>query len=243
MHRQEDLVSDAPFPLHAEAVRFPFRDQMLAAYYACPDGPGPFPGIMVVHEAEGVNDHMRAVTRRFAGAGYAALAVDLFGGRNRVVCMARFMARQLVRPLDNASLDELKAGLAWLGQRAEVDAERLGAVGFCMGGSFAIAWACVDPRLKVIAPFYGTNPRPLAAVRRMCPVVGSYPGNDFTASSGRKLDAALSEAGIPHDVKIYPGARHAFFNDQGAAYDPAASADAWGRMLRFFAARIGNHPA
>ncbi len=236
-------MSDARVPVQTEALRMPLHGQMRTAYYARPEGLGLFPGIVVIHEAEGLNEHIRDVTRRFARAGYATLALDLFGERNRAVCMVRFMARQLVRPLDNASIHELQGGLAWLGQRTEVDAERLGAVGFCMGGSFVIAWACVDPRLKVIAPFYGTNPRPLAAVRRLCPVVGSYPGKDFTAGSGRKLDAALNEAQIAHDVKIYPGARHAFFNDQGAAFDPAASADAWQRVLRFFAERLDSAPS
>ena len=72
---------------------------------------------------------------------------------------------------------------------------------------YAIVWACTDQRLKAIAPFYGTNPRPLDAVARICPVVGSYPGRDFTARSGRRLEAALQRYGVPHDIKVYPGAQ------------------------------------
>jgi carboxymethylenebutenolidase len=94
-----------------------------------------------------------------------------------------------------------------------------------MGGGYALAWACNDDGLKAIAPYYDANPRPLAAVARSCPVVGSYPEKDFTALSARKLDAELARHDIPHDVKIYPGARHSFFNDRGRAYDPAAAED------------------
>jgi carboxymethylenebutenolidase len=80
-------------------------------------------------------------------------------------------------------------------------------------------------------------------VRRLCPVVGSYPGQDFTARAGRTLDARLSELGIVHDIKVYPGARHSFFNDQGRAYDAAAAADAWERVLAFFAEHVRAAPA
>jgi len=103
-----------------------------------------------------------------------------------------------------------------------------------MGGSFAIAWACTDDRLKAVAPFYGANPRPIDAVQRMCPVVGSYPDKDFTASAGRALDVALTRHNIPHDIRIYPAARHSFFNETGRAFNKSAADDSWGRVLEFF---------
>jgi carboxymethylenebutenolidase len=223
----------------AASVRFPVRGQPRDAYLARPEGSGPFPGVVVIHEYYGLNDNIRDITRRFAAEGYAALAVDLFAGRNRAVCMFRFMTHLLAQPLNNTTLDELKAALTWLGERPEVDAARMGAIGFCMGGSFAITWACVDPRLQVIAPLYGMNPRPLAATRRMCPVVASYPDKDITTGAGRKLDAELTAAGIPHDFKTYPNTKHGFFNDQSTVYDPAASADVWARVMAFFGERLG----
>jgi carboxymethylenebutenolidase len=210
----------------------------LAGFLAQPDGGGPFPGVIVIHEILGLNENMRDITRRFANEGYAALAVDLFANRNRVLCMFNFMAATLRAAHDRGGVGDLKAALSFLADQPGVDGSRLGAIGFCLGGGFAIAWACTDPRLSVIAPFYGTNPRPLDAVARSCPVVGSYPEKDFTAKSGRALDAALGRHGVPHDVKVYPGARHSFFNDRGEAYDPQASADAWERTLTFFAAQL-----
>lgn len=231
-------MSAATPPILDEFVTFSFGTDTGKAYYARPEGDGPFPGLVVIHEIYGLNENIKDIARRFAREGYATLAVDLLAGHNRALCMARLLSSQLLSPLKNSGQEELKAALSYLSARPEVDAERLGAVGFCMGGGFAIAWACTDPRLKAIAPFYGSNPRPLEAASRSCPVVGSYPERDFTAAHGRKLGAALTQHNIPHDIKVYPGARHSFFNDQGRVHDPAASEDAWQRVLAFFSERI-----
>jgi carboxymethylenebutenolidase len=209
------------------------------AYLALPDAPGPHPGVVVIHEAYGLNENIKDIAGRFADNGYAALAVDLFGGRNRAICMTRYMTGMLIGSVDRYGISDLKAALTHLAALPEVDGERIGAIGFCMGGGFAIAWACTDERLKAIAPFYGANPRPLDAVRRACPVVGSYPEKDFTAGAGRALDQALEANGIAHDIKIYPGAGHSFFNDRGRAYNKPAADDSWTRVLSFF----GEHLA
>ena len=208
-------------------------------HLALPDEPGPHPGVVVIHEIFGLNENIKDIAGRFADQGYAALAVDLFGGRNRAVCMARFMTGMLAGSVDRFGIADLKAALTHLAGLPEVDPKRIGAIGFCMGGGFAIAWACTDNRLKAIAPFYGANPRPLDAVQRACPVVGSYPEKDFTAGAGRALEQALERHGIAHDIKIYPGAGHSFFNDRGRAYDKAAATDSWTRVLGFF----GEHLA
>jgi carboxymethylenebutenolidase len=208
-------------------------------HLALPDAPGPHPGVVVIHEAFGLNENIKDITGRFADQGYTALAVDLFAGRNKAVCMTRYMTGMLVGSVDRFGIADLKAALTHLAGLPEVDPKRIGAIGFCMGGGFAIAWACTDDRLKAIAPFYGANPRPLDAVQRVCPVVGSYPEKDFTASAGRALDQALDRHGIAHDIKIYPGAGHSFFNDRGRAYDKAAAEDSWARVLSFFGTQLG----
>jgi carboxymethylenebutenolidase len=227
-------------PPRTETLTFSAGKDLLAGYLALPEGTGPWPGLIVIHEVYGLNDNMRDTARRLADEGYAALAVDLFAGRSRTACMFRLFGGLMLNSLDHRGIHDLHAALDTLAARPDVDAARLGAIGFCMGGGLAIAWACTDDRLHAIAPFYGTNPRPLEAARRSCPVVGSYPGADFTAGAGRKLAATLEAAQIPHDIKIYSGARHSFFNDQGRAYDPAAAADAWQRTLTFFGARLGS---
>jgi carboxymethylenebutenolidase len=223
-----------------QVISFPAGAEKLAGYMVSPDGAGPFPGVVIIHEIFGLTDNIKDITRRFAAAGYVAFAVDLFAGQNRTVCMFRSMGQMLLSPLKNGSVNLLKQALSYLAEQPQVDATKIGAIGFCMGGGFAIAWACTDDRLKAIAPFYGTNPHPLAAVARSCPVVGSYPEKDFTAKAAHKLDETLDRYKVPHDITIYPGAKHSFFNDQGPSYDAAASTDSWQRVLTFFQEHIGT---
>lgn len=214
----------------------------LDAYLVRPDGGGALPGLIVIHELFGLNDNIRAITRRFAGAGYAALAVDLFsaGGR-RALCMARLLGDVFVRPLQNTAVNDLRAAVDWLQQQPGVAPERIGVVGFCVGGSYALALACVERDLSAAAVFYGQNPRPLAAVARACPIVGSYGQDDALFRwFGRRLDGALGTYGVPHDIKIYPHAGHSFFN---SGQPPEAAADAWERTIAFFAAHLNAPPA
>jgi carboxymethylenebutenolidase len=204
------------------------------SYLAFPDGVGPHPGVVVIHEAFGLNDNVRDTCRRFADEGFVALGVDLFEGRNRVVCMARMFVGGMAGNLDYYGVPALKAALVKLAHHPDVDADRIGAIGFCLGGSIVLTWACTDDRLSAIAPFYGFAPKPREAIRRLCPVVGSWPGKDFTTKAAGVLEAELTAAGIPHDLKIYEGAKHSFFNDQWRNYHPEAAADSWQRVLAFF---------
>ena len=219
-----------------QTVSFRGERQRLRGYLAWPAEPadGPFPGVVIIHEAFGLNENMQEIARRFAGAGYAAFAVDLFAGRSRALCMARFIGGMLRGTPERFGIGDLKAALGVLAEQPSVAGDRIGAIGFCMGGGLAVAWACTDDRLGAIAPFYGVNPRPLTAVSRSCPVVGSYPEKDFTARSGRKLDTELQRLGMPRDIKVYEGTRHSFFNDTRRTYDPTAAEDAWLRTLAFF---------
>src|SRR5690606_27566436 len=105
-----------------------------------------------VHEAYGLNDNIKAITERFAREGYVTLAVDLFAGRNRMMCLLRFFSATFINALDHGAIHDLRVALTYMENLATVDTARLGAVGFCMGGNFAICWACVDERLKVVAP-------------------------------------------------------------------------------------------
>jgi len=208
------------------------------SYLALPDGTGLHPGIVVVHEAFGLNGNIRDICGRFAAEGYAALGVDLFQGRNHAICMARMFAGAMAGNLNYYGVPALKAALGRLAGHPEVDAARIGAGGFCLGGSVVLAWACTDNRLTAIAAFYGTAPRPRKAIRRMCPVVGSWPDKDITTKAAGVLETELTAAGIPHDLKVYPGTKHAFFNDQLRVYHPAAAADSWRRVLAFFAEHV-----
>jgi carboxymethylenebutenolidase len=211
----------------------------LDAYRVLPEGAGPFPGVVIIHEIYGLNENIRDIARRFAAEGYVALAVDLFSGGNRALCLLRIFQGMLVRPLRNGVVRQLQTALDALQAFPTVDGSRIGAIGFCMGGSYALQLACVDGDLRAASVFYGMNPRPLSAVARACPIVGSYPEKDFTAGAAKKLEAQLTRLSVPHDIKIYPGAKHSFFNNEGRAYHQEAARDAWARTMQFFHAYLG----
>jgi carboxymethylenebutenolidase len=101
-----------------------------------------------------------------------------------------------------------------------------------------VAWACTDKRLRVIAPYYGSANPPAEALNRSCPVVGSWPDPDFSTKAGRQLDVALDAHNVEHEIKIYPGATHSFFNARNAETptNAAAAEDSLQRTLAFFQA-------
>src|SRR5437588_243798 len=218
----------------AQMTSFQSGSRQLEGYMARPEGNGPFPGIVIIHEIFGLNDNIKDIARRFVDQGYVALAVDLFAGRNRAICMFRLMGGLLLNSLNNGGIHDLKAALTFLSQQPAVDDSRLGAVGYCMGGSYAIAWACTDDRLKAIAPYYAGHPLPIAAVARLCPVVGSYTDKHLTTSAGQKLDVRLYCYNVQNDIRFYPGAKHSFFNDTTKNYNESAAQDSWTRVLAFF---------
>ena len=203
-------------------------------FLAKPEGAGPFPGMIVIHEIFGLNDNIRQISREFAEQGYAALAVDLFSNRNRALCMMQIFYGIMFRPLNNSMLADLNSAFDFLKQIPNVDANRIGAVGFCMGGAYALQMAITANGIKAASVFYGANPKPLDAVAQACPVMGSYPDKDFTTQAARDLEAKLENYNIPHDVKIYENTQHSFYSQQRTPFEVEASKDAWQRMLKFF---------
>jgi carboxymethylenebutenolidase len=223
----------------------------MRAALALPARPERRPGLIVIHEIFGLNDDIRRITGRFADLGYVALAPDLFDtGGQRLLCVARTMLT-LSRGEGSAFAD-LDAARAWLVARPEVDASRIGAVGFCLGGGFALLYAVRAP-LGVAAVFYGDVPKTAAALRGTCPVLGGYGGRDrLFAPQGRRLETLLTELDVPHDVRIYPEAGHSYMSQHSgvlatigawgpmaARYDPAAAADSWTRIESFFRQHLG----
>jgi len=207
---------------------------VMASFLAKPEGAGPFPGVIVIHEIFGLNDNIRDITRQFAEQGYAALGVDLFSNRNRMVCMMQIIHGMMIRPLNNSMLADLKSSVAFLQKQPNVDANRIGTVGFCMGGAYALQLAITEKGMKAASVFYGANPKPLEAVAEACPIIGSYPDKDFTTKAAQELEVSLTKYNVPHDIKIYDNTQHSFYSQQRTPFEVDASKDAWQRMLSFF---------
>lgn len=197
-------------------------------------GAGPFPGLLVIHEIFGLNDNIRGIASRFAEQGYTALAVDMFSNRNRVLCMMQLIHGMLIRPLNNSMLSDLRSAFAFLQKQNGVDGNRIGVVGFCMGGGYALQLAVTAKGMKAASVFYGAVPKPLEAFAESCPILGSYPEKDFSAAGARELDAVLEKQNIPHEIKFYENTQHSFFNQQRTPFEVEAAKDAWERMLSFF---------
>jgi carboxymethylenebutenolidase len=213
---------------------FKTRESPLKAFLARPDDEAKHPGLIVIHEILGLNENIREISRRFAQQGYATLAVDLFSAGNTAICIAQTMNAMFSASTDNLGTRRLISAVDYLSLQPFVDPTKIGAIGFCMGGNFAIALACEDKRLKTIAPFYSRNPN-LKKIGGICPVVGSYPALDFTAKAGAKLKEVLDEAGVENDIKIYPKTLHSFMsNEVPFTFNEQASEDAWERTLSFF---------
>jgi carboxymethylenebutenolidase len=207
---------------------------VMDSFFAKPEGKTPLPGVIVIHEIFGLNDNIRQICKEFAEQGYAALAVDLFSNRNRALCMMQIFHGIMFRPLNNSMLDDLTSAFNFLKQTQGVDANRIGAVGFCMGGAYALQMAITANGMKAASVFYGANPKPLDAVAQACPIMGSYPDKDFTTKAAHELEASLENNDIPHDIKIYENTQHSFYSQQRTPFEVEASKDAWLRMLKFF---------
>jgi carboxymethylenebutenolidase len=234
-------------------ITFPAADgHPMRAAIAAPDGGGPYPGVIVIHEIFGLNRDICAITARVASLGYIALAPDLYDGPGtRALCIARTLMT-LSRGRGRA-FDDLEAARMHLASQPGVDASRMGVIGFCMGGGFALLYAVRAP-LGVAATFYGDVPKSPDRLRGVCPVLGGYGERDkMFASQGKRLERLLTDLGVDHDVKLYPGAGHSYMSRHDGVlaklaargpmrvgYNAAAAEDSWRRIDSFFASHLGR---
>ncbi|AGT94845.1 dienelactone hydrolase family protein [Rhodococcus erythropolis] len=218
--------------------------QPLRAILETPTTPGPWPGVVMIHEAFGLEEVMQRQAKRLASAGFLTLAVDLYSAGGAKRCLVPTMTSML-RGHGKAFTD-IEVARSWLVESPDCTG-KIGVIGFCMGGGFAMVSAGDFDAASVN---YGQLPRKLdEAVVDACPIVGSFGGKDFSLrGAAAKLETALSNAGIENDVKEYPTAGHAFLNDAeagpkvlrplerilGIGPDPVAAQDAWKRIDSFF---------
>lgn len=230
-------------------VSLPSPHGEVPTWVAIPPGPGPWPGVVVLHDAGGMSADLRAQAAWLADAGYLAAAPDLYRGGGRVRCMIRTM-RDLMAGRRERSMSAIEAARGWLVQH-EGCTGRVGVVGFCMGGGFALMLAPQGLYQAASVSYGGMSDEDAARLAEACPIVASYGGRDPTLrGEAARLERLLTEHGVPHDVHEYPEAGHGFMNQHprgelpllfvvlGALsrtrFDEAATAHARQRILDFF---------
>ncbi|MGD0987532.1 MAG: dienelactone hydrolase family protein [Candidatus Sulfotelmatobacter sp.] len=225
------------FAADGKAVSYKSGDDTVQAILYTPAGNGPFPALIVIHEYWGLNDWVKDQASKLADQGYEALAIDLYRGK---VATTPDMAHELMRgvPEDRAKRD-LHAAFLFLESRSNVKKERIGAIGWCMGGGYSLDVALDEPTLAADVINYGHLATDPAAIDKVnAPILGLFGGLDrgITPDDVHQFEAAMKKAGKKINIKIYDDAGHAFENPNNKdGYRPADAADAWKRTVAFLA--------
>src|SRR4051812_27982136 len=197
-------------------------------------------GMLLIHENRGLNDHIRSVAQRLAGDGYSSLAVDLLSeeGGSESLPQGEVQAALARAPMERL-VGDMKAGLDELERR--IPGAKLGVIGFCYGGG--MVWALLDagdPRLAAAIPFYGPAPSAPDFSGNKAAVFAVYAELDDRVNASRPTaEAALVAAGLEHQIKVYPGVDHAFFNDTGARYNAEQATAAYSDVLAWLGRYLG----
>jgi len=216
-------------------------DVEITGYLAHPEGQASgLPGIIVIHEWWGLNDNIRAMTRRLAGEGYIALAVDLYEGQVAESPERAFELMQASLGDTERGLDNLVWAYTYLSELSAVPS--VASVGWCFGGGWSLNLALSMPeRIDAAVIYYGRLVTDEAELERLAmPVLGIFGELDegVPLEMVREFEAALTALGKPAEIHVYPGADHAFANPSGTRYQPEAAEDAWQKTLEFLARNL-----
>jgi carboxymethylenebutenolidase len=231
------LLAVSAFAAENKPVSYKSGDETVQGILYTPAGSGPFPAIIVIHEYWGLNDWIKEQASKLSDQGYAALAIDLYRGR---VATTPDMGHELMRgvPEDRAKRD-LHAAFEFLKSQPSVKKDRIGAIGWCMGGGYSLDVALQEPDLAADVINYGHLATDLDAIKKInAPILGLFGGQDhgITPDDVHKFEAAMKQQGKKIDVKIYDDAGHAFENSNNKdGYRAADAADAWKRTVDFLA--------
>lgn len=232
----------AAFAAHAdeiktktETVTYPSGKETLSGYVVAPEKPGKYPALVVVHEWWGLNDWVKEQTAKLAEQGYVALAVDLYHGK---VASDPSEAQELSRGLANdRAISDMNAAFIYLATRPDVDKLRIGAIGWCMGGGYAMQLAIHEPLLRAVVVNYGalpTDPTDMQAINAA--VLGNFGALDkgITPDDVHAFEKTMKSENKYVDLKIYEDAGHAFENPNNTnGYRPEDTTDAWKRTVDF----------
>lgn len=234
------LLSVSAIAADGKPVSYKSGDETVNGILYTPAGQGPFPALIVIHEWWGLNDWVKQQAAKLAEQGYVALAIDLYRGK---VADNPDMAHELMRgvPEDRANRD-LRAAYDFLASQPNVKKDRIGSIGWCMGGGYALDVALAEPHLAGAIINYGhlaTDPAELKKIN--APILGLFGGQDrgITPEDVKKFQQDMEKLGKKIEVKIYPDAGHAFENPNNkAGYRADDAADAWKRTVEFLAATL-----
>src|SRR5579871_4822765 len=229
------LLSYSALAADSKMVSYKSGDETVQGIHYTPAGKGSFPAVIVIHEWWGLNDWVKEQASKLADQGYVALAIDLYRGK---VATTPDEAHQIMRgvPEDRAKRD-LHAAFEYLSSQSNVKRDRIGAIGWCMGGGYALDVALQEPTLAADVINYGhlaTDPEALKKIN--APILGLFGAQDkgITPDDVRKFGETLDKLGKKIDVKIYDDAGHAFENPNNKqGYREADAADAWKRTVAF----------
>lgn len=234
----DHIVDPNDASLNSEMVQFPGNAGNVSAYISRPKDGKNLGTVIVIHENRGLINHIKDVARRFAKDGFAAIAVDCMG---RIGGSDQYngsdAATEAIKKVTGAMVvEDLTAALNYIKKQSYVNG-KVGVVGYCWGGGQSLNFATKCKDLNAAVVYYGRNPDPLDSVANIpCPLMGNYAQDDPNIMPGvEPLKAALTKADKSCDIKVYPGAKHAFNNNTNAdRYHPDAAKDAWARTVGFF---------
>ena len=227
----------AAFAADGKSVSYKSGDETVQGVLYTPAGKGPFPALVVIHEWWGLNDWVKEQASKLADQGYVALAVDLYRGK---VASTPDLAHELMRgvPEDRAKRD-LHAAVEFLQSQPNVRKDRIGSIGWCMGGGYSLDVALQEPALAATVINYGHLATDTEALKKInAPILGLFGAKDqgIPPEDVKKFEQSLKQLGKKIDVTIYPDAGHAFENPNNkAGYRADDAADAWKRTVEFLA--------
>jgi carboxymethylenebutenolidase len=225
--------------MSGQNVEFSSNGGTTTGYLAIPEK-GSGPGVVVIQEWWGLVDHIKDVSDRFAAEGYVALAPDLYHGKTT---KSPDEAGKLMMALQIDQVEkDLRGAVDYLLNHEATIGNKVGIVGFCMGGALALYAATKNPKIGACVVFYGGHPKVKPDLPNLqAPVLGIYAERDgfVTPELARDVEGQLKELGKSAEIHIYPNVNHAFFNDQRPeVYSEKAAHDAWRRTIQFFATHL-----
>jgi carboxymethylenebutenolidase len=227
--------------IEAAAVTYPGQAGQLMGYLAAPRATTKVPGIIVIHENRGLNEHIRDVARRYAKSGFVALAIDLLSRQGGTDKVDPAQVPNLLSTADRAAMvADMVSAVDFLKTQAKFAGPKAGVVGYCFGGGMTWLLAVNSADIGAANPYYGPPPDPISLIQNLAgPVLAFYGETDARINASiPNIEAAITQYGKTFEKVIYPGAGHAFNNDTGTAYNEAAAKDAYAKSTAFFTANL-----